>query len=74
MFASQRTAGSGNTATVALLAGAVVFIPGIALFIQPGHLGLSLAVAGSTICALAAWVNWKRSTRAPSAPVPAKAK
>jgi hypothetical protein len=59
----QKFTGTGYTATLALLAIALVFIPAICLFLRPGYLGLSLAFACGTICVILARVSWKRSSR-----------
>jgi hypothetical protein len=65
MFESnQKSTGIGYTKTVALLAVAFIFSPAILFLSRPFGYGLaSLAVACSTLCAVWAWVNWKKSSR-----------
>jgi hypothetical protein len=65
MFDSQqKSTGTGYTKTVALLAVAFVFIPGLLLMSRPfGYVSLSLAVACSAICLVMARVNWKKSSQ-----------
>ena len=65
MFESSRkSTGTGYTTTVALLAAAFIFIPG--LLVMSGQFGsgaILIASGGSVLCAAAAWIQWKTSSR-----------
>jgi hypothetical protein len=65
MFASQqKSTGVGYTKTVALVAAAFIFIPGLMILSRPfGYLSLGLAIACSGICLVMARVNWKKSSQ-----------
>ena len=65
MFASnQKSTGTGYTATVALLATAFIFIPGILYLSRSfGYSSLLLAASGSVLCLALARIAWKKSSR-----------
>ena len=61
MFDSQEKSSTKYTLTVALLVMAFVFSPAILLVSRPvGLTSISLAAAGSAVCLVFAWLNWKR--------------
>ena len=65
MFSScEKSTGTTYTPTVALLAMAFVFSPGMLIAShQFGHLSVSLAVVCSATCLILAGVVWKKSSR-----------
>lgn len=59
-----RSAGRGHTATAALLAVAFIFIPALVVVSQPlSYLSVSVAIGGSALCVILAWLHSKRSSR-----------
>jgi hypothetical protein len=63
MFEAQQKS-SGTPKTVALLAVAFIFIPGLLLMSRPfGYVSLGLAIACSALCMVMARVNWKKSSQ-----------
>jgi hypothetical protein len=59
----QRSTGTGYTRTVALLAGAFVFIPVALMMSRPvGYATVFVAAACSVLCVWLAWANWKKSS------------
>jgi len=57
----SRSAGTQYTTTVALLAGAFIFIPAVLVASRPLDMfTFSLAIAGSLFCAGLAWVKWNK--------------
>jgi hypothetical protein len=65
MFSSQqKSTGTGYTKTVALVAAALVFIPGFLLLSRSfGYVSLALAIACSALCLVMARVSWKKSSQ-----------
>lgn len=64
MFESEKPTGTGVTITAAYLLVAFVFSPAVLIMSRPvGPVIVSLAVVCSAICALLAWMNWKKSSR-----------
>ena len=64
MFESQKSTGTGYTRTVALLAVAFIFVPAVLFMSRPFGYGFaSLAGIVSALCAVWAWVNWKKASR-----------
>jgi hypothetical protein len=62
MFASEEK--SRTPKTVALLAVAFIFIPGLLVMSRPfGYVSLGLAIACSGLCVVMARVNWKKSSQ-----------
>jgi hypothetical protein len=59
----QRSTGREYTATIAWLAVAVIFIPGLVLAVHPRFLSLLLALGGSMACVVLSWVSWTRSSK-----------
>jgi hypothetical protein len=60
----QKSTGTGYTQTIALLAAAFIFIPGLLLMSRPfGYVSLTLAIVGSAICLVVARINWKKSSQ-----------
>lgn len=60
---SQKSTGTGYTATVALLVAAFIFSPAVLIVTRPfGYLSISLAVACSALCVTLAWITWKRAS------------
>jgi len=61
---SLRSAGGEHTATVALLAVAFIFIPALVAVSQPLSQGsVSVAIGGSALSVILAWVLSKRSQK-----------
>jgi hypothetical protein len=59
-----KSTGTQYTLTVALLALAFVFSPALLLVSgRFGYVPVSLAVAGSALCVILAWVNWTRHSQ-----------
>ena len=59
-----KSTGRDYTATVALLAGALIFSPVMLVASRPfGYASVALAVACSAACLTLAWLNWKKSSR-----------
>jgi hypothetical protein len=65
MFDSTRkSAGTGYTSTVTLLAIAFIFIPVFLLLSRPlGYASLLLAISASALCVVLASVTWKKSSQ-----------
>lgn len=62
MFASEQK--SRTPKTIALLAAAFLFIPGLLLMSRPfGYVSLGLAVACSALCVVMARANWKKASQ-----------
>lgn len=62
MFASQASAGTGYTATIAYLAAAFVFIPAVLVASRPlGYPAISLAIGCCAACIALAWASWRKS-------------
>jgi hypothetical protein len=61
---SQKFTGTQYTATVALVAAAVIASPAVLLMSSPlGPVSYSIAVGCSGVCLVLAWFNWKRNSR-----------
>jgi hypothetical protein len=59
-----KSTGTQYTLTFALLALALVFNPAaLVLSGRFGYVPISLAVAGSALCVVLAWLNWTRRSR-----------
>ena len=58
-----KSTGREYTMTVAWLAIAVIFIPAAYLAVRPGGPSLLLTFICSMICAVMAWVSWRRSSQ-----------
>lgn len=71
-----RSSGTQYTSTVALLAGAFIFIPTVLVASRPYDTAMfSLALAASLVCAALAWRQWNRHsdlTMLAIVPVPAR--
>jgi len=57
----QKPTGNRYTMTAAFLVVAFIFSPALLILSRPlGYLSVSLALACSSLCAILAWVNWKK--------------
>lgn len=64
MFASQESAGTGYTTTVAYLVVAFILIPALLVFSRPvGYVSVALAIAGCAVCLAMAWGSWKKASQ-----------
>lgn len=64
MLDHQKTTGTDYTATVALLAAAVVFSPALLIVSRPvGFAPVALALAFSAACGVAAAAAWRKRSR-----------
>jgi len=58
---SRKFTGTGYTGTIAFLVFGFIVSPAVLAFSRPvGYMSISLAAACSGMCAVVAYVNWKR--------------
>ena len=61
---NQQNTGTQYTATVALLVAAFIFSPALLILSRPfGYVSVVVAVVGSALCIVLAWLQWTKHSQ-----------